>query len=47
MLFRFVIRMRDQAICQVVVHGSAQVPWQTKSLENLQRLMPSLQLEFE
>jgi hypothetical protein len=47
MLFRFVIQVRDQATCQVVVRGSAQVPWQTKSLENLQRLMPSLQLEFE
>ena len=47
MLFRFVIQMRDQATCQVIVIGSAQSPWQTKSLPNLQRLMPALQLELE
>ncbi len=46
MLFRFVIQMRDQDTHQVLVRGSAESPWQTKSLENLQRLMPALQLEF-
>jgi hypothetical protein len=47
MLFRFVINMRDQTSTQVVVHGSSQIPWQVKSLRNLQRLMPGLQLDFE
>jgi hypothetical protein len=46
MLFRFVINMRDQTSSQVVVHGSSQIPWQLKSLRNLQRLMPELQLNF-
>jgi len=29
------------------VRGSDDIPWQEKSLRNLQRLMPSLQLEME
>jgi hypothetical protein len=32
---------------QIAIKGSKQIPWQRKSLKNLQRLMPSLQLEFE
>ncbi|MBN2004961.1 MAG: hypothetical protein JXA21_16500 [Anaerolineae bacterium] len=46
-LFRFVINMREQATTAVVVRGTSEIPWQTKSLKNLQRLMPSLQLEFD
>ncbi len=46
-LFRFVINMREQATTTVVVRGASEVPWQTKSLKNLQRLMPTLQLEFD
>lgn len=47
MLFRFVINMRDRTKGQVIARGSSQIPWQTKSLHNLERLMPGLQLEFE
>ncbi len=47
MLFRFVINMRDKTNGQVIARGSSQIPWQTKSLHNLERLMPGLQLEFE
>ena len=46
MLFRFVIQTCDQGDLQVVVRGSTQSPWQTRSLANLRRLVPTLQLEF-
>jgi hypothetical protein len=46
-LFRFVIQMREQGITHLIVLGSSLVPWQGKSLKNLQRLMPALQLEME
>jgi hypothetical protein len=46
-LMRFIINMRDQGQSQVVVYGSSQIPWQGKSLNNLQRLMPELRLEFK
>ncbi len=46
-LFRFVINMREKATTVVVVRGASEIPWQTKSLKNLQRLMPALQLEFD
>jgi hypothetical protein len=45
-LSKFVIRMRKQPDSQLVVKGSEQYPWQKKSLANLQRLLPGLQLEF-
>ncbi len=46
MLSKFVIKMRQKQ--QVIqVRGSRQIPWQSKSLKNLQRLMPSLVLEIE
>lgn len=46
-LMRFIINIRDQGHSHVVVYGSSQIPWQGKSLNNLQRLLPSLQLEFK
>jgi hypothetical protein len=45
-LFRFVIRTRDRAKSQLVVRGTSRVFWQTKSLRNMQRLMPGLELEM-
>jgi len=45
-LSKFVIRMRKQPDSQLIVKGSAEYPWQKKSLVNLQRLLPGLQLEF-
>lgn len=45
-LSKFVIRMRKQPASQLVVKGSEDYPWQKKSLVNLQRLLPGLQLEF-
>jgi len=46
MLSMFVVRVRERGNIQLVLQGSEKVLWQTKSLKNLQRLMPSLTLEF-
>jgi len=46
-LSRFVIDVRKRQNIQMLVIGAKQNPWQGKSLKNLQRLMPSLQLEME
>ena len=45
-LSNFVIKARRQNM-QLVVQGSTNIPWQGKSLKNLQRLLPSLKLEWE
>lgn len=47
MLSKFAIRVRQKGRVQMVVLGSQEIPWQGKSLRNLLRLMPSLQLELE
>lgn len=44
---KFVIKVRQKGNIQMVVKASKNIPWQGKSLKNLQRLMPSLQLELE
>lgn len=44
---KFVIKVRQQKNIQIAVKGSKSIPWQGKSLKNLQRLMPSLQLELD
>ncbi|MDX1976350.1 MAG: hypothetical protein SFT94_01635 [Pseudanabaenaceae cyanobacterium bins.68] len=46
MLSKFVIKMRQKGEVKIVVHGSKSIPWQGKSLKNLQRLMPSLEIEL-
>lgn len=46
-LSRFVINVRKRKNIQMIVIGAKKNPWQSKSLKNLQRLMPSLQLELE
>lgn len=46
-LSKFVIKVRQKGNIQMVVLGSNKIPWQGKSLKNLQRLMPSLQLLLE
>lgn len=45
-LSRFVIKVRQKKNIQMTVQGSNSIPWQKKSLKNLQRLMPSLSLEL-
>jgi hypothetical protein len=47
MLSKFVIKARQRKNMQLVVQGSTNIPWQGKSLKNLQRLLPSLELEWE
>ncbi|ACK69959.1 conserved hypothetical protein [Gloeothece citriformis PCC 7424] len=46
MLSKFIINMRKKQTSNIVVKGSKNIPWQDKSLKNLQRLMPNLVLEF-
>lgn len=46
-LFRLVIKVREKENMQLVIQGSNRVFWQSKSLSNLQRLMPTVQLNLE
>ncbi|MEM9219925.1 MAG: hypothetical protein AAGD25_37055 [Cyanobacteria bacterium P01_F01_bin.150] len=43
---KFVIRARDKKSIHVVVKASEEIIWQTKSLVNLKRIMPSLEFFF-
>ncbi len=47
MLSKFVISVRKKKTIQLLVLGSNDVPWQQKSLKNLEKLLPTLQLELE
>ena len=47
MISKFVINVCKQNISKMLVKGSSTIPWQSKSLKNLKRLMPSLQLVLE
>jgi hypothetical protein len=47
MLSKFVLSMRKKKGVQVVVLGSNDMPWQGKSLKNLEKLLPGLKLEME
>jgi hypothetical protein len=46
-LSKFVINVRQSKTPQISVIGSTKIPWQSKSLKNLQRLLPTLKLSFE
>lgn len=46
-LSKFVLKVRQQANTQLLIRGSKSIPWQGKSLKNLQRLMPDLTLSLE
>ncbi|NEO83757.1 MAG: hypothetical protein F6J87_05770 [Spirulina sp. SIO3F2] len=46
MLSKFILSLRRQPTVQLIVLGSEDVPWQTKSLKNLQKLLPSLELKM-
>jgi hypothetical protein len=47
MLSKFIINVRKAQNKEIVVLGSQTQIWQTKSLMNLKRLMPSLELVME
>lgn len=46
-LSKFIIKVRQQKEIQMSVYGSQTIPWQGKSIKNLQRLMPALELKWE
>ncbi len=45
-LSKFVIKVRQKETISITVQGSETIPWQGKSIKNLQRLMPALKLEW-
>ncbi|MDX2232491.1 MAG: hypothetical protein NW220_22865 [Leptolyngbyaceae cyanobacterium bins.349] len=47
MLSMFIVKVRDRGGVDLILKGSDKILWQTKSLKNLQRLMPSLTLRYE
>lgn len=44
MFSRFVIEARDRSGINLQFIASESIPWQSRSLKNLQRLMPSLEI---
>ncbi|WP_018231556.1 slr1659 superfamily regulator [Thioalkalivibrio thiocyanodenitrificans] len=46
-LSKFVISARNRQHCALAIRGSEAIAWQGKSLKNLKRLMPALELTFE
>lgn len=46
MLSKFIIEARNCSGMALTIQGAASIPWQAKSLKNLQRLWPALQLEL-
>jgi hypothetical protein len=46
MLSKFIINARKYKETQVIIQASLNIPWQGKSLKNLQRLLPTLQLKL-
>ena len=44
MLIQSVLAWRERAVDQIVVLGSADIPWQRRSLPNMEKLVPQLQL---
>jgi len=47
MLSKFVISVRKKKGIQLIILGSSKIPWQGKSLKNLEKLLPGLKLEIE
>jgi len=46
-LSKFVIGLRKNKSTKVTVWGSKNIPWQAKSLKNLNKFLPTLQLIIE
>lgn len=44
---KFVIKVRNRKGIRVIIKASSDIPWQSKSLINLQRIMPGLALIWE
>ncbi|MEP0859411.1 SiaC family regulatory phosphoprotein [Trichocoleus sp. DQ-U1] len=45
-LLSLVIKLRDKKTIQLIVEGSEAVSWQSRSLNNIRRLMPTAQLNI-
>ena len=46
-LSKFVIKIRELHSTHLTIQGSQQFFWQSKVLQNLQKLMPGLNIEFD
>jgi hypothetical protein len=46
-LSKFVLKVRGKQDMHLIVQGSTAIPWQERSLRNLQRLMPNLELTWD
>lgn len=47
MLSKFVLSVRKKKGVQLIVLGSNDMPWQGKSLKNLEKLLPGLKLDIQ
>lgn len=45
-LSKFILHVRKLGASKVLVLGTSKYPWQEKSLKNLTRLLPSLEIEI-
>lgn len=45
-LLSLVIKVRDKQTIQLIVEGSEKISWQSRSLNNIRRLMPTAQLNI-
>jgi hypothetical protein len=41
-LSKFVIKFRDRQVGQLIIQGSHEFPWQSRVLENLQKILPEI-----
>ncbi|MFM6190675.1 MAG: slr1659 superfamily regulator [Planktothrix sp.] len=47
LLSKFVMSLRKKPQIQLIILGTKEVAWQDKSLQNLKKFLPSLQLNIE
>ncbi len=47
MFSKFLLSLRQQKDIQLVIVGTEEIPWQSKSLKNMPKLLPSVQLRLE
>ena len=47
MLYKFVIGLRKQGAVKMRVVGSSEIAWQAKSLANMQKFLPGLELSID